>query len=160
MSRFATICCFSSFNFRTIVIKSSKCFCFLILDLLADSRFEIILFRFLCSINAANSPSSIDEQVEDVTQDDAIKTPPKQSKNRAKKQSKTERKNRAKQSKLLTTISSFVIWICGFCFLDWKSWNVVEPVEKNNGEGLNKVMAAECGVYNHTSRTQSFFTEN
>lgn len=41
----------------TCPIRSSKCFCFLILDRLADSRLDCILFLFLWSIKTCKSPS-------------------------------------------------------------------------------------------------------
>lgn len=48
---------FSSFSRATWLSKSSKCCCFLIRDLLADSRFESILLRFLSSIIGCASSS-------------------------------------------------------------------------------------------------------
>lgn len=41
-------------------MRSSKCCCFLILDLLADSLFESILFLFLSSIISCGSPSKLE----------------------------------------------------------------------------------------------------
>nr|QEO19171.1 putative bZIP transcription factor 53-like isoform X1 [Cymbidium ensifolium] len=50
---------FSSWSLHTSFTRSFKCFCFLIRDLLADSRFERIRFRFLSSISSRLS-SSVD----------------------------------------------------------------------------------------------------
>lgn len=51
------ICSFSFLSRAAWLVKSPRCCCFLIRDLLADSLFESILFRFLSSITSRGSPS-------------------------------------------------------------------------------------------------------
>ncbi|CAJ1972477.1 unnamed protein product [Sphenostylis stenocarpa] len=48
---------FSFWRRSTCAVRSSKCCCFRILDLLADSRFDCFLFFFLCSIRSCRSSS-------------------------------------------------------------------------------------------------------
>ncbi|CAL9160228.1 unnamed protein product [Musa hybrid cultivar] len=49
---------FSFLSWFTCAVRSSKCFCLRILDRLADSRFDIIRFRFFWSIISACRSSS------------------------------------------------------------------------------------------------------
>lgn len=58
---FSTSFLFAPCNLLTSSVKSSSCFCFLIRDRRADSRFDSILFRFLSSI--CGSPASDPELV-------------------------------------------------------------------------------------------------
>ena len=57
MLTLVSICWFSFLSWATWVTRSSKCFCFLMRDRRADSRFDIILFLFLWSITARKSSS-------------------------------------------------------------------------------------------------------
>lgn len=57
MLTLVSICWFSFLSCATWVTRSSKCFCFLMRDRRADSRFDIILFLFLWSITARKSSS-------------------------------------------------------------------------------------------------------
>ena len=110
---------FSFFNWATWATRSSKCFCFLILDLLADSRFDIILFLFLWSINACKFSSEpefwIKDEPEDVPLDEAMRDP--QNKHATFTQEQQQRKSYgrtqiATDSKLMqTTVVVMVIYI-------------------------------------------------
>lgn len=163
----ARIFWFSFLSWATWATRSSRCFCFLSLDLLADSRFDIILFLFLWSIKTCRSSSEPefrirDDDPDDVPLDEAMEMEISRRKNRGNdwrlqfltqdpntNKIKTEiQKN--KMQKIVSTIRLILIK---------QSWDVVEPVKEGNGEGLNKMgPAPDSGIY-HTTRKEDF-TEN
>ena len=113
---------FSFLNWDTWAIRSSKCFCFLILDLLADSRFDIILFLFLWSINACKSSSEpefwIKDDPEDVPLEEAMRDPQnrfatfKQERQQIESYGKTQIATNSKVMQIIVVVIVLALYLC------------------------------------------------
>ncbi|RWW16589.1 hypothetical protein GW17_00019514 [Ensete ventricosum] len=141
---------FSFLSWFTCAVRSSKCFCLRILDRLADSRFDIIRFRFFWSIITTCKSSSEPEvgsrlDPEEVPLGEAMEAFFGTRQDLGWRYA--ERSTLAKED--CTYMRDWTTQALGS---QNKLGEDVEPVEKDHGEGLNKMGSVSNGGVYHTPR--------